>query len=222
MASPTNLKTVLDFLSELQQHNNKLWFEKHRADYERAKDQFETFVGRLIEGIGAFEDLSGVSARDCVMRIYRDIRFSKDKSPYRTNMGASIASGGRKSGRLGYYVHVAPHDETFLGGGLHMPDPQQLARFRASIDRDASRLKAIVNAKDFKRNFGPLSGEKLKTAPQGYSRDHPEIEILRLKEIVAGRQWADAEVLSARFSSQVVAAARALKPFLDYLNGILS
>ena len=218
MTTPTDLTPVLGFLAELQEHNNRPWFEKNRPAYEQAKAQFEAFVERLIQGISAFEDLSGVTARDCVLRIYRDIRFSKDKSPYRTNMSADITPGGRKSGRLGYYIHVAPHGESFLGGGLYMPDPRQLARFRSAIDRDASRFKATVNAKEFKRQFGMLSGEKLKTAPQGYSQDHPEIEILRLKQILAGRQWPDAVVLSSRFPSQVVASARALKPLLDYLN----
>lgn len=156
------------------------------------------------------------------MRIYRDIRFSKDKSPYRTNMSASIAPGGRKASRLGYYIHVAPHDETLLAGGLYMPAPEQLARFRAVIDHDPSRFKAVLNGKDFQRYFGTIGGERLKTAPQGYSRDHVEIELLRLKQIVAVHRWSDAAVLSPRFTSQVVAAARALKPFLDYLNGILS
>lgn len=222
MTTSTNLKPVLDFLTELQQHNNKPWFEENRAAYEKAKAQFEAFVGQLIERFSAFEDLSGVSARDCVMRIYRDIRFSKDKSPYRTNMSASIAPGGRKSSSLGYYIHVTPHDETLLAGGLYMPAPEQLARFRAAIDRDASRFKAILNGKDFQRYFGTIGGEKLKTAPQGYSRDHDEIELLRLRQIVAAHRWSDAAVLSPRFTSQVVAATRALKPFLDHLNGILS
>jgi len=222
MPTSTDLKPVLDFLAELQEHNNRPWFEQNRAAYEQAKAHFEAFVDRLIAEFNAFEDLSGVTARDCTMRIYRDIRFSKDKSPYRTNMSAEITPGGRKSGRLGYYIHVTPHDETFVGGGLYMPVPQQLASFRSAIDRDGSRFKAIVNAKDFKRQFGTLSGEKLKTAPQGYARDHPEIELLRLKQILAGRQWPDATVLSSRFPSQVVAAARALKPFLDYLNAGVS
>ncbi len=222
MAPSTNLKPVLDFLSELKQHNNRLWFENNRAAYEQARAQFEAFVERLIEGFSAFEELSGVTARDSALRIYRDIRFSKDKSPYRTNMSADITPGGRKSGRLGYYIHVAPHGETFLGGGLYMPDPQHLARFRAGIDRDASRFKAIVNDKEFKKHLGMLVGEKLKTAPQGYSQDHPEIEMLRMKQIMAVRQWSDEAVLSSRFPSQVVASARALKPFLDYLNGVIS
>jgi len=222
MTTSTNLKPVLDFLTELQQHNNKPWFEENRAAYEKAKAQFEAFVGQLIERFSAFEDLSGVSARDCVMRIYRDIRFSKDKSPYRTNMSASIAPGGRKSSSLGYYIHVTPHDETLLAGGLYMPAPEQLARFRGAIDREASRFKGILNGKDFQRYFGTIGGERLKTAPQGYSRDHAELELLRLKQIVAIHRWSDAAVLSPRFTSQVVAAARVLKPFLDYLNGILS
>jgi uncharacterized protein (TIGR02453 family) len=156
------------------------------------------------------------------MRIYRDIRFSKDKSPYRTNMGASIAPGGKKSMRLGYYLHLAPHGESMAAGGMHMPEPAQLAKFRKAIDRNAKPFKAVINNKDFKQYFGTLDGEKLKSASQGYDREHPEVELLRLKEIVAVQRLPDTKVLSADFGSQVVKAFIAMKPFLDYLNSVIA
>lgn len=218
MSNSIDLKPVLEFLSKLEKNNHKAWFDKNRATYEIAKGRFETFVDRVIGEFGVVEDLTGVAAKDCVMRIYRDIRFSKDKSPYRTSMGASIAPGGRKSSRLPYHLHLQPHGESLIAGGLYMPTPAQLAKFREAVDHDARLLKTVLNDNEFKRYFGTVGGETVKTAPQGYTRDHPEIELLRLKQVVAVRHLSDETVLSSNFPSHVVKAFTALKPFLNYLN----
>jgi len=216
-----DLKPVLDFLSDLKKHNNKAWFEENRAAYETARTHYENFVDQLIGEYGKTEDLGGLTAKDCVMRIYRDTRFSKDKSPYKTNMGATIAPGGKKSTSLGYHLHMQPHDETLIAGGLYMPTPDQLARFRVAIDQDAAPFKVIVEDKVFKKYFGMVEGEKVKTVPQGYTREHPEIELLRFKQVVVVHRFSDEMVLSPRFSTQVIKTFTAMKPFLDYLNAIL-
>jgi uncharacterized protein (TIGR02453 family) len=216
-----DLKPVLDFLSKLKEHNNKAWFEENRPAYETARTRFENFVDLLIGDYGKIEDLGGITAKDCVMRIFRDIRFSKDKTPYKTNMSATIAPGGKKSTSLGYYLHIQPHNETLIAGGLHMPTSEQLASFRVAIDRDAVPFKAIINDKEFKRYFGGLGGEKVKTVPQGYARDHPEIELLRFKQVVVLHRVSDEMVLSPKFSTHVIKTFTAMKPFLDYLNAIL-
>src|SRR5712692_5274430 len=166
MKTSIDLKPTLDFLSQLQKNNNKAWFDQHRAAYETARSGFEDFVDDLIRGVGTFEDLGDLSAKDCVFRINRDVRFSKDKSPYKTNVGASIAPGGRKSTRLGYYIHLGPHDESMIAGGLHMPMPDQLAKFRRAIDRDANAFKKLTAHKQFVQYFGTVSGGRLSTAPQ--------------------------------------------------------
>jgi uncharacterized protein (TIGR02453 family) len=152
------------------------------------------------------------------MRIYRDIRFSKDKSPYRTNLGASIGPGGRKSSSLTYYFRIAPHGETMLAGGLHEPTPDELYRFRKAIDEDAAAFRTVVGAPDFVHFYGAVGGDRLKTVPQGFDRDHPELYLLRLKQVLAMRNWQDEDVLAPNFTSDVSAAAKALKPFLDYLT----
>jgi len=216
-----DLKPVFDFLNGLKGHNNKAWFEEHRAAYEIAKGNFEAFVDQLIGEYGKTEDLGGITAKDCVMRIYRDTRFSKDKSPYKTNMGATIAPGGKKSTSLGYHLHMQPNNETLIAGGLYMPTPEQLASFRTAIDRDAAPFKAIINDKEFKKYFGVLEGEKVKTVPQGYGRDHPEIELLRFKQVVVAHRLSDEMVLSPKFSTHAIKTFTAMKPFLDYLNTIL-
>ena len=216
-----DLKPVFDFLSGLKEHNNKPWFEEHRTDYERARERFEGFVDQLILEYGGLEDLRGITAKDCVMRIYRDTRFSKDKSPYKTNMSASIAPGGKKSSSLGYHLHIQPQNESLIAGGLYMPSPEQLARFRKVIDQDASPFKAIIKEKEFKKYFGSLEGEKVKTVPQGYSGEHPEIELLRFKQVVVVHRLSDETVLSPAFGTHTIKIFKAMKPFLDYLNMIL-
>ncbi len=222
MPGTPDLKHVLTFLSGLKNNNNKPWFEAHRSEYEQARAEFETFVDQVIRGVGAFEDMKGVSARDCVMRIYRDLRFSKDKSPYKIAMSASVGPGGRKAYRFQYYLHLEPHDHSMVAGGLHEPESAQINAFRSAIARDASKFKRVVGAKAFKEYFGDVGGEKLKTAPQGYDRDHPEIELLRLKEVVAVHTFADRAVASPDFVAQVVQGCKTMKPFLDYLSSVMA
>lgn len=217
-----NLQPVLDFLVQLENNNERAWFEQHRDAYESAKAQFEQLVDEVIAAFRAIEDLGNITAKDCVMRIYRDVRFSKDKSPYRTHFAASIAAGGKKSVRMPYYLHIAPHNESFIAGGLYMPTSAQLTQFRETIDHNAKPFKTLINNKTFKHLFGELSGEKLKTAPQGYVRDHPEIELLRLKQVTAAHPLSDEAVLAATFSAQIIEVFTGLKPLLDYLNDHLA
>jgi uncharacterized protein (TIGR02453 family) len=216
----TSMKAVLDFLSDLRNHNEKAWFDEHRKAYEIAKSEFEGLVAQLIAEIGEFEDLGNLAAKDCVMRIFRDVRFSKDKSPYRSSMAASIAAGGRKSTKMGYYVHVEPTNQTIVAGGLYMPSSAQLAQFRDAIDQDAETFREIIEAPDFKKHFGAIQGKSLKSAPQGYTKDHPEIELLKMKQILVMRQFSDEQVVSAEFPKLVVQTCKAMKPFNDYLNAL--
>ncbi len=222
MPGAPDLKPVLTFLNTLKDNNNKPWFEAHRPAYEKAKSAFEALVDDLILNLGAFEDMKGVTARDCVMRIDRDIRFSKDKSPYKIAMSASIGPGGRKSYHFQYYLHIEPHDHSIIAGGLHEPESVQINAFRSAIARDSRKFKSILAAQAFKRQFGEVGGEKLKTSPQGFPRDHPEIELLRLKEVLAVRSLPDKTVLSPGFVSQVTEACKAMKPFLDYLSSVVA
>lgn len=213
-----NLAPVLDFLSELEKNNARPWFEEHRRQYQKAKDLFEALVDQVIAEYRPVEDLGGLSAKDCVMRIFRDMRFSKDKLPYRTSLAASIAAGGRKSGRTPYYLHLEPHNRSMIGGGQYMPEPEQITRFRETVSRRPAPLKLIIGDPLFKQFFGSLQGEKLKTAPKGFAPDHPEIELLRLKDVLAVHTLSDAAVLADDFTGHIVKVFAALKPFLDYLN----
>ncbi|MCL4395667.1 MAG: DUF2461 domain-containing protein [Chloroflexi bacterium] len=220
MKSSFDLAPALEFLRALKTHNERPWFEQHRREYERAKASFEALVDAFIAELRSIEDFGDLKADACLYRINRDVRFSKDKSPYKMHFAANVACGGRKSDMLGYYLHIAPDDASLIAGGLYMPSTAQLDAFRRAIDRRAREFKRVVGAKEFIHYFGAIEGVRLKTAPQGYARDHPEIDLLRLKQIVASHSLPDTLVTSDRLLAHVVKAGKALKPFLDYLNQV--
>ncbi len=178
-------------------------------------------IDGLIDELRVSDHLGGLSARDCVARIYRDIRFSRDKTPYKTNLGAIIAPGGWRSQPLGYYISLEPHGHSMVAGGLYSPTPEQLLLFRQAIDTHAAAFKQVTQARAFVAAFGAVGGERLKTAPKGYDRDHPEIALLRLKQVTAAHTFTDQEVLSGDFAEKVLGLCRTMKPFLDHLAGIL-
>lgn len=217
-ATPT-LQPVLTFTRALKRHNNREWFLAHRAEYDAARECFETFVEVLIETLRKPEKLGDLSPADCVFRIYRDVRFAKDKTPYKPLMSAYVAPGGRKATRLGYYVHVEPGN-SFVGGGFHQPEPQQIGAFRDAIAADARPFKRITSSAAFAKRFGSVRGERLKTFPRGYAKDHPEIELLRMTSVTVMQPFTDAQVASPGFLKATLAACEAMKPFLTWLDNL--
>jgi uncharacterized protein (TIGR02453 family) len=216
-----NLEPVLSFLTDLSQHNNKAWYEQNRPAYEAAKVAFERFTNNLIDEFRVVDNLGNLTAKECISRIYRDLRFSKDKTPYQTHMWATIAPGGKKAMRMGYHVSIQPQGQSILAGGLWESTTEQLNRFRQSIDEDPSDFKGIISTKPFLDYYGGIKGDKLKTAPQGYDRAHPDIDLLQLKQVVVVRYFTDQEVLAKDFPDKVVVGCRVMRPFLDYMNLIL-
>ena len=217
----TDLRPIMQFLTLLAENNQRAWFDEHRGEYQQARVCFEDFVDARIAELEKLEDLQGVSARSCIFRINRDARFSKDKSPYRTNFGALIGPGGRASaGGLGYYLHLQPGNRSMLACGLYQPAPALLAEFRRAVAEDARPFKRIIENKTFIRYFKGVTGERLTTAPQGYLRDHPEIELLRFKQVLASHPLSDREVLAPDFASHTLKVFKAMKPFLDYLRSL--
>jgi uncharacterized protein (TIGR02453 family) len=216
----TKLKETLDFLSDLSFNNNRPWFEEHRQQYETSRKSFESLVDGLIQRLSAHSDLSGVTPKNSIMRIYRDVRFSKDKTPYNPWMAAHIAPGGKKSGRLGFGIRLSP-GESGAAGGLWDPTPEQLAGFRRSVDADPDVFFRIVEAPDFLRLFGRVRGEALKTTPKGFAKDHRAAEFLKMKQIYAMESFDDEVVSGDDFEDRLITAFVVLKPFLDYLNGVI-
>ncbi|GAB3922258.1 DUF2461 domain-containing protein [Larkinella terrae] len=218
--APNSQLTVqtLDFLRDLVQNNNREWFHANRNRYDAAKSEFEGFVARLLKGIEMFQPLPNTAVKDCIFRINRDIRFSKDKAPYKKNLAAAVGPGGRHSGRIDFYFHLQPNGETFLGAGMWQPTPAQLAKFRQEIDYNVDELKDIIEAPEFKAYFPEISGETMKTSPKGYSADHPEIDLLRRKELFFIHRYSDKDVLKPDFADEVVKGCQLIKPYSDYLN----
>lgn len=214
-------QTTLTFLTDLAAHNHKEWFEENRSRYKAARENVISFVDELMEEMLEFEpDVQGLEARKCLFRINRDVRFSKDKSPYKTNFGASISRGGRKSGFVGYYLQIQP-GSNMIAGGSYMPAGPELKKIRAHIDLHAPAFREILAAPSFVKHFGEMQGPELKTAPKGYERDHPAIDLLRKKSFTVFAEIDDAVVLEAGFKEQVLAHFKAMKPFLNYLNAAL-
>jgi uncharacterized protein (TIGR02453 family) len=220
MPAVYNPAPIFSFLSDLNRNNRKAWFDAHRDRYEAARTCFEDFIERLIDGLRLPYDLQDLTAKACLARIYRDVRFSRDKSPYNTNFSAMIAPGGRKSARMGCHVSLSPGGKSLIAGGLYMVEPAQLAGFRRAIDTDPRPLKKIVQARRFVEYFGQISGEKLSTAPQGYNQTHPEIDLLRLKQVLAMHSVADAAAAAPGFPAEAVKICKAMQPFLQYLENV--
>jgi uncharacterized protein (TIGR02453 family) len=216
-----DLAPTLKFLKRLASNNNTAWFHAHRAEYEAARAAFELLVEEVILRFNRYEDLGGIQPRDCIYRINRDVRFSPDKSPYKRNMAAVISRGGRKSERAAYYMHIQPGD-SFVGGGIWMPDAERLLRIRRAIATDAQPLRRILRNPTFQKNFKGLDTQQmLKTAPKGFPADHPALELLKLKHFTTGRRATDKEVLAPNFPAEVVRIFRAMKPLNDWLNEAL-
>ncbi len=213
--------TTLQFLRELQANNNREWFQENKPRYETAKTEFENFIDALILEIGSFDEtIRHQTAKNCVFRIYRDVRFSKDKSPYKTHFGAHITSAARRSeihSRAGYYIHIEP-GSSMLAGGAYLPQSDWLKSIRHEIAFNGDEFRKILAGSDFKKYFGTMEGEKLKTTPKDYPADHPEIELLKHKSFLASHNPGDEVVTGGDFLKHAARVFKALHPFDEFLN----
>jgi uncharacterized protein (TIGR02453 family) len=217
---PQIKKSTLLFLSDLKNNNDRNWFAENRKRYEDAKSNYETFVQEILNEIVRFDPIfRGLEPKSCMFRINRDTRFSHDKSVYKTNFGAFMVRGGKKNGDKfpGYYFHIEP-GSSFVAGGAYIPPAPWLNAIRERIDGDAERLIKIVNDKEFRRYFGGLEGEKLRTAPKGYPKDHPHIELLKMKSYLAEMTIPDEVITSDECFDLVIGSFRAMKPLNDFLT----
>lgn len=214
------VEIILKFLKDLARHNDRDWFEKNKSRYLDAKQAFEGVVGALLQEISEFDrGLAGLDPRKLPFRIYRDVRFSKDKRPYKTNMGAGFSPNGRLIQEPGYYLHIEPGNKSFLAGGIYMPDATNLSKIRQEIDYNPGSLKKIMTDRQFKKRFGDFDEfDKLKTAPKGYPKDHPHIEWLKLKSFIVEMPLSDKQVTEKKFIRVVADGCKNIKPLNDYLR----
>jgi uncharacterized protein (TIGR02453 family) len=215
-------KSTLKFLKDLKQNNVKEWFDAHRTAYDAARTDFTHLVATVIERYGKEDEaIAPLQAKDCLFRINRDVRFSKNKAPYKTNFGASITRGGKKSIYAGYYIHIEPGNESFVGGGLWMPEAEQLKKVRQEIDYNFATFEQLVTAPAFKALFGSLyTGEdsKLSRPPKGYDDTNPAIEYLKLKSFITLHPLKDAELTDKNVLETILQAFSALHPLVIFLN----
>jgi len=211
---------ILKFLKAVGKNNNRDWFEKNKPTYLKAKDSFDDFLEGFHKDLLKFDDrLANLNPRKAAFRIYRDVRFSKDKRPYKTNMGAGFSEHGKMEQEPGYYVHVEPGNKSFIAGGLYMPTPENLAKIRQEIDYNPEKLLKILNEKKFKGYYpkGLDDWDKLKTMPKGYAKDHPHIDLLKNKSFTVSHPFTDSEVTDKNFQKKLVEGCKLIKPLNDYL-----
>lgn len=216
------MKNVIPFLQDLKENNNREWFHDNKNRYLLAKDEFEAFIEDLLPGMSVIDKgLLGLEPKKCVFRIYRDVRFSKDKAPYKTNMGAAMTKGGRKSPCATYYVHVEP-GSAFAGGGIWMPQGPALKAMRQEVYYNADEFKKIIDTAGFNKYFGEMMGDKLKRPPRDFPADFPDIELLKYKNYVVGHNMDDSIITDDSFSNYLLGVFKALYPYNAFINRALA
>jgi len=209
---------TLDFLNQLKNNNDRTWFNDHKEEYQSAQSNFIDLVAILLHHIADFDErLIAVEPKDCLFRIYRDIRFSKNKRPYKTWFSAAMTGSGKRSLFPGYYFHLEPGN-IYLGGGIWHPGKEALQHIREYIVEHHSEFEKIILGKTFKKHFVELSGERLKTAPKGYPKDHPQIRWLRHKDFLVGCTKNNIDFTADDIIAEFAGDYQAMYPFIEFLH----
>ncbi|OIV42337.1 DUF2461 domain-containing protein [Flavobacterium johnsoniae] len=213
-------QSSLDFLTQLKENNNKPWFDEHKSEYLIELNHIQNFADALLKELSKSDVLETQSGKKSVYRIYRDIRFSKDKTPFKTYWGGSYTRA-TSARRGGYYFHLEKGN-SFFAGGFWGPNAADLKRIRSEFAHDPESFREILNSKSFVNNFGTLQGEQLKTSPKGFDADHEAIDLLRYKQFLVIKRFTDDEVLSPLFLEKALEAFKNMRPFFDYMSEVLS
>lgn len=212
------MKEILDFLTELSQNNDREWFEGKKRHYQELKLRHEHFIESVIEAINFYDPIIGrPKAKDCIFRIYRDVRFSNNKAPYKEHFGAFISLNGKKTERPGYYIHIQPGN-SFAGGGVYHPGPQVLKKIRQEIYYDSKTLKSILEDSKFKEVYPSLYDDKLSRPPKDFDPGFPDIELIKYKSWFVDHSFTDAEVVSPHFVTKTIDILKLAIPLNLFLN----
>lgn len=209
-------KAVFDFLTELKTNNNRDWFEEHKPIFKKHQSEVKSFLVAVKNNLNHHDEIEKMK----LFRIYRDVRFSKDKTPYKSHFAGSFSRLGAHL-RGGYYVHLKP-GESFLAVGFWDPNKEDLFRIRKELEMDANEFRSIINRKELKAIWGELGGDELKTAPKGFDKEHPDIDLIRKKQFVFVRNLTDKQVLSPSFLDEVDKSFKAIRPYFDLMSDILT
>ena len=212
------MQEVLNFLSELRVNNNKEWFDQNRGRYEESRKKVLFLTELVIHGISKFDpEIGSLAAKDCVFRIFRDVRFSNDKTPYKTNMGSFIARGGRKSMGAGYYFHIEPGG-SFVGGGSYCPPADSLKALRTEIFDHPDEFKELIYSDSFRKTYPEMYEDKLKTPPKGFPKEFPDIDLLKYKSYAFTSRIDDSVVAGDAYVGKIIDAFKELAPVNRFLN----
>jgi uncharacterized protein (TIGR02453 family) len=212
--------SVFSFLEDLKENNHREWFQNNKTRYQEQYNYALQFADELLIRMKQIDTIETISGKKSLFRINKDVRFSKDKSPYKTNIGGALTRA-TKYLRGGYYFHIEPGN-CFLGGGFWAPSPEDLKHIRLQIAADPGPLQQILSSKEFIATFGQLEGEQLKSAPKGFSKDHPAIDLINYKQFLLIKKLTDEEVQSKQYLETVVSTFQAMRPFFDYMSEILT
>ena len=218
MSNYTIKKKTFKFLKDIAANNNRDWFAENKPVYQEALEDYKGFMEAVVNKMSFHDEIEGGKAK--VFRIYRDVRFSKDKLPYKINLAGSMQRA-TKLLRGGYYISVQP-GQNFIGGGFFQPEKNDLLRIRKEIAADDTTLRKIIADPTFQELFGEMGGNKLKTAPRDFSKEHPAIDLIRHKSFIVGRNFTDKEVLSKSFLDETVRTYLGMRPFFDYFSDVLT
>lgn len=210
-------KETFSFLKNLGKNNNREWFNEHKKEFKTIEAEVKSFYQEIHDNLNKHDTIDKLK----IFRIYRDVRFSHDKTPYKTHFGGSFH---RKKPELrgGYYLHIVPANESFIATGFWEPHKDDLFRIRKELEMDDKPLRKIINKKGFKDQWGEFVGDEVKTAPKGFDKDHPAIDLIKKKQFIFTKKYSDKEVLSKDFLSEVDKAFKAIRPYFDYMSDVLT
>ena len=210
-------KDIFIFLKALTVHNNREWFKKHITTFRTAESNVKLFYSQLYDQLNNVDSIDNFK----VFRIYRDVRFSKDKTPYKTHFSGSFHRT-KPELRGGYYLHLAPNNESFIATGFWNPNKEDLFRLRKEFEIDSQDLRAIIAEPRFKAVWGTLEGDELRSAPQGFNKQDQNIDLIRKKQFIFSKKYTDKEVLSEQFTQDVIDSFKAIRPYFDYMSSVLT
>lgn len=216
MLHPAITKEALYFLDTLKKNNDREWFNEHKTEFKRHESDVKDFFTLVMDNLKVHDQIEKIK----VFRIYRDVRFSKDKTPYKAHFAASFHRLGAQN-RGGYYIRVKP-GETFVATGFWGPEKEDLFRIRKELELDASEFREIISEKSFKKTWGELEGDAVKTSPKGFDKDHENIDLIRQKQFIFIRNFTDEEVLSPNFLDEIDKSYKAIRPYFDYMGDVLN
>ncbi|TMM57377.1 DUF2461 domain-containing protein [Maribacter algarum] len=208
---------VFSFLKELEKNNNRDWFTENKKEFKSLETEMKSFFNTLGEEVSTHDKIEKIK----VFRIYRDIRFSKNKTPYKINFSSSLARAGAKL-RGGYYTHIEPRNASFIAAGFWGPEKEDLLRIRKELELDASEFRAVIGNRKIKNIWGDLIGDEVKTAPKGFDKEHPNIDLIRKKQFIFTRKFTDKEVLDPSFLQEVSNSFKAIRSYFDLMSDVLT